>query len=216
MDTARMARVLMKSTNIGTLTLVTKHHNDFFPVSQKIDFCLTTEGEILIYLDNLEMKNRGIKEYNRAGLYVCQSAVAVEIMGRLVALPETDLRKNRMASQFFSIHKDLEKFKEAPNYAFYILKNDFARYFFDPQHFESLSYEGIKCNPPISPIELSHIASEFSEHNISMIDGDGYYSKRENEEMTFHAFEKTLASIDEVHHEISELFRKENSQQVII
>jgi hypothetical protein len=79
MDTARMARVLMKSTNNGTLTLVTKHHNDFFPVSQKIDFCLTTEGEILIYLDNLEMKNRGIKEYNRAGLFSKKNSQQVTV-----------------------------------------------------------------------------------------------------------------------------------------
>lgn len=215
MDTARMARVLMKSCNNGTLTLVTKHHNDFFPVSQKIDFCLTTEGEILIYLDNLEIKNRGIKEYNRAGLHVDLGLEAVEIMGRLVVLPDTDLRKNRMASQFFSIHKDLEKFKEASNYGFYILKNDFARYFFDPQHFESLSYEGIKCNPPISPIELSHIAREYSDHHVSMIDGDGYFSKS-SDEVIFHAFDKTLTSIDEVHHEMSMLFSQANSQQVMM
>lgn len=58
MDTARLARVLMKSCNNCTLTLVTKHQNDFFPVSQNIAFAITSEGEILINLDNLERKNR--------------------------------------------------------------------------------------------------------------------------------------------------------------
>lgn len=207
MDTARMARVLMKSCNSGTLTLVTKHHNDFFPVSQNIAFTLTTEGEILIFLDNLEIKNRGIKEYNRAGLYVSHGPEAVEIMGRLVPLSESDLRRSRMASHFFTIHKDLEKFKDASNFAFYTLKNDFARYFSDPQHFQSLSYEGVKNGHPISPIELNRVAREFADCNVSMVDGDGYFIK-ENSKISFHAFSEALTSLDEIHHQMSLLFPK--------
>lgn len=61
MDTGRLARVLIDSSNKRTLTLVTKHQNDFLPVSQNIAFSITREGEILIYLDNLDIKNKSIK-----------------------------------------------------------------------------------------------------------------------------------------------------------
>ncbi len=70
METGRNARVLLKSTNQGTLTLLTKHYNEYFPMSQNLPFVLSTEGEIIFYLNHLEIKNRGLKDYNRAGLYV--------------------------------------------------------------------------------------------------------------------------------------------------
>lgn len=205
MDTARNARVLLKSTNYGTLTLLTKHYNEFFPMSQNLPFVLSTEGEILFYLNDIEIKNRGIKEYNRAGLYVAQGASAVEIMGRLIPLSQTDLRYKRMAGQFFVIHNEMTEFCEASNYNFYILKNDFARYFFNPNEFQSLSFEGMKVNPPVSPIELSLLAQEYASFNVSSVDSDGLFMK-EGEALNYRPFSETLSSVEEISHELNRLF----------
>ncbi|AUN98927.1 hypothetical protein DOM21_06335 [Bacteriovorax stolpii] len=205
METARNARVLLKSTNQGTLTLLTKHYNEYFPMSQNLPFVLSTEGEILFYLNNLEIKNRGIKDYNRAGLYVSQGLEAVEIMGRLIPFSPTDLRYNRITSQFFVIHKDMQELEETSNYAFYVLKNDFARYFTNPNEFQSLSFEGMKVNPPVSPIELSLLAQDFAAHHVFSVDSDGFFFK-EHEGLSYKPFESTLYSVEEISKELGRMF----------
>lgn len=205
METARNARVLLKSTNQGTLTLLTKHYNEYFPMSQNLPFVLSTEGEILFYLNNLEIKNRGLKDYNRAGLYASKGLEAVEIMGRLIPFSPTDLRYNRMASQFFAIHKEMQELEETSNYAFYLLKNDFARYFTNPNEFQSLSIEGMKVNPPVSPIELSLLAEGFADHQISSIDSDGFFLK-EDKGLMYKPFESTLYSVEEISQELNRMF----------
>ncbi len=205
METARNARVLLKSTNQGTLTLLTKHYSEYFPMSQNLPFVLSTEGEILFYLNNLEIKNRGLKDFNRAGLYVSQGLEAVEIMGRLIPFSPTDLRYNRITSQFFVIHKDMQEFEETSNYAFYLLKNDFARYFINPNEFQSLSFEGMKVNPPVSPIELSLLAKDFADHHISSIDSDGFFMQ-EHEGLMYKPFESTLYSVEEISKELGRMF----------
>lgn len=205
METARNARVLLKSTNNGTLTLLTKHYNEFFPMSQNLPFVLSTEGEILFYLNDMEIKNRGIKEYNRAGLYVASGLNAVEIMGRLIPLSESDLRYNRMTSQFFMIHKDMLELAEASNYNFYILKNDFARYFVNPNEFQSLSFEGMKVSPPISPIELSMLAKEYAEFKVSSVDSDGLFIEAEDG-LSYRPFPETFTSSLEISQELGRMF----------
>lgn len=213
MDTARNARVLLKSTNYGTLTLLTKHYNEFFPMSQNLPFVLSTEGEILFYLNDMEIKNRGLKDYNRAGLYAAQGLYAVEIMGRLIPLAQTDLRYKRMTSQYFMIHKEMLEFTEASNYNFYLLKNDFARYFSNPNEFQSLSFEGMKVNPPVSPIELSILAKEYAAFNVTSVDSDGFFIE-EKSGINYHAFSETLSSVEEISHELHSLFSSASEMSV--
>lgn len=205
MEKTKKARVLLKSVNHGTLTLLTRHYNEFFPMSQNLPFVLSTEGEVLFFLDNLEIKNRGIKDYNRAGLYASKGLEAVEIMGRLNPLSTSDLRYARMTAQFFMIHPEMEELKDSSNYIFYTLKNDFIRYFTNPKEFQSLSFEGIKVNPPISQIELSSLAQSYSEFNISCIDSDGFFQK-EGSAVKYTPFTADISSVDEISHEMSRLF----------
>ncbi len=96
------------------------------------------------------------------------------------------------------------EYEETTNYAFYALKNDFARYFVNPNEFQSLSFEGMRVNPPVSPIELSLLLENFVGHNVSSVDSDGFFFKGE-ESLKFQAFHETLYSVEEISEELSRM-----------
>lgn len=207
MEIARNARVLLKRTNHGVLTLVTKHCNEFFPVSQNLPFILSAEGEIVFYLDKMEIKNRGIKEYNRAGLFVTHNEESAEFMGRLVPLASTDLRCRRLSQQFFLIHRSVDGNSEILNYDFYLFKSDFSRYFFNSVESKSFTLEGLKVFPPVSVIGLSEIAKDYADYNLVTVDSDGFFIE-EDQEIVYRPFEKTLNSCEEISLELADLFKR--------